>query len=152
MSDSELVIVEVDLEAREALSLIAELDRDLRDLYPGEPIHGIEPAAFRSGGGVFLLGTVDGVAVACGALRPLGDKVGEVKRMFVRKEYRGRGFARAILSELERVAKQRGYRGIRLETGDQQPAAISLYETAGYTRTPGWTECHSLRFEKLIFW
>jgi len=127
-----LVFAQFDPTAPEAAGLIAALDAELYDRYPDEAIHGIEPQEFRRAGGVFLVGSVEGVAVACGAIRPLTNRIVEVKRMFVRKEQRGRWYARALLTELERIAARRNYQVIRLETGINQPEAIHLYERAGY--------------------
>ncbi|MBI4266311.1 MAG: GNAT family N-acetyltransferase, partial [Acidobacteria bacterium] len=62
-----------------------------------------------------------GTAVACGALRRLGPDTSEVKRMYVRPAFRGRGLARRILAELEETARRRGAARIWLETGIRQP-------------------------------
>jgi len=121
----------------EAAGLIYALDRDLCERYPGLPIHGIDAATFREAGGVFLIGRLADIAVACGALRPMDEPgVVELKRMYVRDSLRGRGFGRAMLAALEEIAVQRRYRTIRLETGGSQPEAIALYESAGYQRIP----------------
>jgi putative acetyltransferase len=134
---SEVTLSEADPAEPEAVALIAALDRDLTARYPGLEIHGIDAASFRAAGGVFLMGRVGEIAVACGALRPMGeDGVVEVKRMYVRDEYRGRGFARVVLAALEEIAASRSYRIIRLETGGNQPEAIALYESAGYHLIP----------------
>ncbi len=73
-------------------------------------------------------------------MRPFGEganaSVAEIKRMFVASDVRGRGVARAILDRLEHEARGFGYRRLVLETGDLQPAAIRLYEQAGYERIP----------------
>ncbi len=53
--------------------------------------------------------------------------------MFVPAGHRGRGFARAVLAELERIAAAAGRRRTVLETGTRQPEAIALYTSAGYT-------------------
>jgi putative acetyltransferase len=138
---TDVTLTEVDPSTPEAAALIAALDRDLNARYPGMEIHGIEAANFRATGGVFLIGRVENIAVACGALRPMDeDGVVEVKRMYVSDEYRGRGFGRAVLMALEEIAARRGYRIIRLETGGSQPEAISLYESAGYCPIP----CYSV--------
>jgi putative acetyltransferase len=131
-----LAVYEADPATPEAGELIAALDRDLSSRYPGLPIHGIDAANFREAGGVFLIGRIDGVAVTCGALRPMEDGAVEVKRMYVRDSYRGRGLGRTILSALEEIAAHRDYTIIRLETGDKQPEAIALYESAGYRPIP----------------
>jgi GNAT superfamily N-acetyltransferase len=160
-----LVILEADPATPEVASLVALLDADLLERYPGMPIQGIDPSQFRGSGGVFLIGRVDGIPVACGALRPMHDGTGDVKvkcasrfaaelkRMFVRKDHRGRGFAKAILAALEEIAARRGYQTIRLETGIHQPEAIALYENAGYRPIPCFGESvdyHSRCFEKRL--
>ena len=81
--------------------------------------------------------TVDGAVAACGALREasgFGSGLGELKRMFVRPGFRGRGLARLVLEELERIATANGLRRLILETGVRQPEAIGLYRSAGYRR------------------
>jgi putative acetyltransferase len=136
MADKVLVLVEADPASPDAADLISALDRDLGTRYPGLEIHGIDAATFRAAGGVFLIGRLADIAVACGALRPMEPGAVEVKRMYVRDAHRGRGFGRAILAALEEIAVRRGYGTIRLETGASQPEAIALYESAGYHRIP----------------
>lgn len=73
----------------------------------------------------------------CGSLRALpggSPGVGELKRMYVRPAFRGRGLSRAVLAELERIAVERGFMRLVLETGVRQPEAIALYRSAGYRR------------------
>ena len=87
-------------------------------------------------GSAFIVAYVEGEAVGCGAMRRLDEQSGEVKRMFVVPECRGRGVAAVILSALEQEAVRAGYRVMRLETGDRQPNAVRVYERAGYRRSP----------------
>jgi GNAT superfamily N-acetyltransferase len=85
---------------------------------------------------VFLVARDEhGRAVGCGALRGQGE-VGELKRMFVRPQSRGRGIAQALLARLEDEARARGFRVLRLETGSFQPEARGLYERSGYEPIP----------------
>jgi len=102
----------------------------------------------------FLVGFVDDRPVACGALQPLGDGVGEIKRMYVRPPYRGRGLSRLILAALEELAVQRGYETLRLETGPFLSAAMALYRSAGYGVIPLFGEyidsTQSVCFEKSL--
>jgi putative acetyltransferase len=84
----------------------------------------------------FVAGFVDGRPVACGALQPLGDGVGELKRMYVRPAYRRQGLSRLILAALEELAMQRGYHTLRLETGRYLAPALRLYQGAGYHPIP----------------
>ena len=83
---------------------------------------------------VFLVGRLGSEPVACGAIRPLEADVAEVKRMFVKPEYRGRGYSKQLLLALEDAARNLGYVALRLETGDRQHAAIGLYERTGFQR------------------
>lgn len=67
-------------------------------------------------------------AVGCGAIKPYDKTSAEVKRMFVIPEFRGKGYASAILGELENWAKELGFELMILETGIKQLEAIKLYE------------------------
>jgi GNAT superfamily N-acetyltransferase/dephospho-CoA kinase len=85
--------------------------------------------------------SVDGVLVGCGSLRDArtyGDGYGELKRMYVRPAYRGRGLSRLVLARLEQIAAENGLRRLILETGTRQVEAIRLYRSAGYRRIPDY--------------
>ena len=75
-------------------------------------------------------------ALACGALKDLGDGQMEVKSVHVASRARGRGIARTLMLTLHEIAAQSGARALLLETGsDQLPpfhAARALYENLGY--------------------
>ena len=94
--------------------------------------------------------------IGCGAFRNLPDKqpTVEVKRMYVRPDYRGRKIGQLILRNLEARALQRGAVRIRLETGTKQPEAVRLYEGAGYKRIPNFGDYaddeSSLCFERVL--
>ncbi|AIZ64551.1 GNAT family acetyltransferase [Hymenobacter sp. DG25B] len=77
-------------------------------------------------------------AVGCGAFKEYEAGQVEVKRMFVRPEYRGQGIAGAVLAELEQWARELNYAACVLETGKQQPEAIRLYEKSGYAYIPNY--------------
>lgn len=83
--------------------------------------------------GVLLLARADGEPAGLGGVRDLGTEVAEVKSMYTSPAHRGRGLARAILTELERIARERGCLRIRLDTSDYLTGAIALYRSAGYT-------------------
>jgi putative acetyltransferase len=80
----------------------------------------------------------DKSAVACGAFKYYSEDTVEIKRMYVRVEYRGRGIAKAIITELEKWAAESGYSNCVLETGKNQPEAINLYEKEGFSRIPNY--------------
>ena len=145
------VIREVDASSADAMFLIRALDADLQARYPGAVIHNIDPVTFTVSGGVFLVVYEDDRPVACGALRWMTDGSLEVKRMFVVASARRRGHARTLLDALEACARSLRGPTIRLETGDRQPEAVCLYESAGYRPIPSYGDSvHSRCFEKRL--
>ena len=74
--------------------------------------------------------------------------------MYVTPSARGRGLARRLLAELERTARAAGHQRVILETGSQQPEAVALYRSAGYTDIPayGYYACSpdSMHFGKVL--
>ena len=78
------------------------------------------------------------IAIGCGAFREIDAKTLEIKRMFVNPDYRGKGIASKILSELELWTSELNYFQIILETGINQPEAISLYKKSGYKITENY--------------
>ena len=75
---------------------------------------------------------IDENPIGCGAFKEYDQNKVEIKRMFVRPEYRGQGIGLDILSELELWALELKYSATILETGKKQPEAIKLYQKAGY--------------------
>jgi GNAT superfamily N-acetyltransferase len=82
--------------------------------------------------GDFLVGEAAGAIVAMGALRPLTDTRGEIKRMRVHPTMQGRGYGRVILNALEDRARDLGYTELELETSVVQAAALGLYRSHGF--------------------
>ena len=77
-------------------------------------------------------------AVGCGAFKEFSAGEVEIKRMYVLPAHRGQGVARAVLTELERWARELHYAACVLETGRKQPEAIRLYQKSGYVFTPNY--------------
>jgi GNAT superfamily N-acetyltransferase len=98
---------------------------------PSEEIFATEDD-FRAEGAAWLVLYEGDAPVACGGLRPLAPGVAEIKRMFVTAPARRRGHARALLAELERLARSLGMASVRLETGTNQPEALAMYAALGY--------------------
>lgn len=65
--------------------------------------------------------------VGCGAIKGYDGETAEIKRMFMIPEFRGKGYASAILNELEQWAKELQFKKVILETGTGQKEAIKLY-------------------------
>ena len=123
----------------DAASLCTAQQAEMLELYEGEADIGParEAAMFIEPHGVFLvLRDDDDRAVGCGGIARFDDTRGEVKRMYVVPEARGRGLGRRLLEELEGEARRLGYACVVLETGDRQQEAVGLYESTGYERIP----------------
>lgn len=136
-----------------ATGLLDQLDADLRQRYPGEPVNGIDPEPFRAAGGYFVLARFHTRPVGCGAFRPYQAEAGtvEIKRIFVHPELRGRGLARRVMEALEAEARRRGFTHAILETAGGQPEAIGLYRSCGYAEIPAFEPyVHSVR--SMCFW
>lgn len=113
-------------------ALIEKLDQDLWSRYPEtqqffQTFNKIKLDARA------VVAYENGEPAGCGCFRETGDgHVVEIKRMYVIEAARGRGIARQILQALEEWAKEAGKRQAVLETGINQPEAISLYKKGGY--------------------
>ena len=136
--------------------LTDDQQRELRDLYGGDTEPGPRPSATDISVVLVALDD-DGTPLGCGALRPLGHDVAEVKRMYVVPAARRRGVSRAVLARLEEVARSRGWTTLRLETGPLQTAAIGLYGSGGYRPIAAFggyagdpRAVHSLFFERTL--
>lgn len=95
---------------------------------------------FEPPAGGFVMATLAGVAVGCGGFRSLAPGVAEIKRMYVDPDVRRRGVGARVLAFLEERVKVAGYREAWLETGTEQPDAVSLYVAAGYRPRPAYGE------------
>lgn len=135
----ELVTVESPAQADAARALIREyadslgvdlcfqqLDAELATL-PGE---------YAAPAGALLVALVDGQAAGCGAIRALPDvdyaNACEMKRLFVRRAFRGLGLGRVLAQTLMERAVQAGYSTLLLDTLDDMEAARGLYAELGF--------------------
>jgi putative acetyltransferase len=89
---------------------------------------------------VHLVAVVAGRAVGCGAWQAMEDGAAELKRLYVRPAFRGRGIARQLIVAIEEEALAADRPVVRLQAGDFMPAAIALYRTAGYLPIPAYGE------------
>ena len=82
--------------------------------------------------GTFLLLRQGERTAGCVALRDLGNGISELKRLFLRPEYRGQGLGRKCAEQIIQTAREMGYVAIRLDTLPIMRAAIDLYRSMGF--------------------
>lgn len=95
------------------------------------------PRAYTPPKGALLLARAgNGAALGCIALRPLGEGVCEMKRLYVHPEARGMGLGKALVAAIIDAAAQHGYREIKLDTLPQLKEALALYRGFGFEPVP----------------
>ena len=120
----------------DAINLITELEAVLEPLYPQESRHGLSVERLLTENVPFFVLRVEGAPVGCGGVKLFGTEYGEIKRMYVRPQFRGQGFAKLILDHLADYAQAQGVTLLRLETGIYQHEAMRLYERMGFYQIP----------------
>jgi putative acetyltransferase len=123
-------------------TLIAALNVDLRERYPedGACHFRLDAGEVAEGHGAFVVGYVGDEAVACGAVRRVDERSGEIKRMYVVPAHRGKRYGEVVLGALGVHARRLGLTRLVLETGDRNPEAITLYTRAGFVHIPPFAE------------
>ncbi|MDE0330353.1 MAG: GNAT family N-acetyltransferase [Nitrospinae bacterium] len=91
-------------------------------------------------GGRFLILRSGERTAGCVALEDSGGKVCEMKRLFLRPEFRGRGLGRKCAEEIVRIARESGCNTVRLHTLPAMRAAIALYRSMGFREIPPYAE------------
>lgn len=121
-------------------ALIDELNAVLAPLCPPEFLFAMTVEDMAGPDTTVFVARRDGAAIGCGALRRHDADLAEVKRMYVRPAEQGRGVGGAILQRVIALAESEGIAMLKLETGDQQPAAWKIYERAGFRRCPAFAD------------
>lgn len=130
ITDSTFVEV-ADPESSEAQQLLASLSESLRLITGSSGAASFDVSDVKVEGACFVIArSADGVALGCGALRPLGAGVAELKRMYAVPGSKGVGSS--VLSFLERKAGEFGYGQVWLETRTVNEKAVAFYERHGY--------------------
>lgn len=134
----------------DAVALTAEAQRYYRGIYGGEDTNPLDADEFSPPTGGFLVGYLDAQPVTMGGWRlhpdqspehhsaELGARPAELRRMFTRTAFRGRGYARDLLLALEEAARGAGADLMILETGAVQAEAMAFYARQGYRPIPAF--------------
>ena|SRR5688500_338484 len=148
-----ITITEERPDSTDAKLLIDELQTHLNpEKYPDESRHGYSVEKLLREGVTFFVTRHDEVPAGCSGIQLFGTEYGEVKRMYVRPQYRGLGLGKLMLDHLAAYASHRKIQTLRLETGIFQTDAIKLYERYGFARRGPFGEYKddpmSIYFEK----
>lgn len=76
--------------------------------------------------------------VACASFKRYDEECAEVKRVYVRDEYRGKGISKKLMELIEVYAKEKGFQALILETGRPMTRAIHLYQGIGFETIPNY--------------
>jgi putative acetyltransferase len=116
----------------EIRGMVAALNETLLSLTPREFCHHLTVEQMADADTTLFVAREDGRVVAMGALRRHGGGVGEVKRMYTLPSHQGRGLGGQILRRVEEMAQAEGLSLLVLETGNNFPAALRVYQREGF--------------------
>jgi len=119
-----------------AYSIIEELSQNLYERFGSDGKNSFTDWEYNNPKYVFVIAELNSEIVGCGAIRPLSEKRGEVKRMFAK--YPGKTIGQSILSFLEAKAKELNYQELVLETRVKNEVACSFYLKSNYRKIPNY--------------
>ncbi len=139
----EFIIARTEEDYREARTLLHEYEAasEMDLCFQGfeEEVETLE-RMYGPPGGRFLLVRAGDATAGGVALRDLGDKICEMKRLYLRPGFRGRGLGRRCAERIVDEARAMGYARMRLDTLPSMRAAIALYRSMGFVEIDPYTE------------
>ena len=100
------------------------------------------PAPYQPPHGALLIATLRGASAGCVALRRLDERAGEMKRLYVRPQFRGSGLGRQLIERVIIAAREAGYDELRLDTLASMIEAQELYRRLGFREIAPYNERH----------
>ncbi len=119
-----------------AYSIIEELSQNLYERFGSDGKNSFTDWEYNNSKYIFAVAELNNEIVGCGAIRPLSEKRGEVKRMFAK--YPRKNIGQSLLAFLETKAKELNYKELVLETRVKNKEACSFYLKSNYTKIPNY--------------
>lgn len=149
-----ILLHEVASDNKDLINLIEELDTYLYEQYPADEVFALDLTDPEISDTIFVVAYYNDIAVGCGAIRPIAERMVELKRFYVKPMYRNQGIASEIINDLESKAFAMSHTVIRLETGAAQPESLQFYAKHGYKQIDRYGEYihneSSLCYEKKL--
>lgn len=120
------------------LAYVQSLETDLAFQHFQEELVSL-PGKYAPPKGALFLALVEGKAAGCIALRPMEDKICEMKRLYVDPEYRHLGLGKQLVEKIIDAGQKLGYSTMRLDTLTSMTAALALYRSQGFREIPPYT-------------
>jgi putative acetyltransferase len=106
-------------------------DQELADL----------PGDYAPPDGRLILAMVDGQAAGCVALHKIDEQACEMKRLYVRPKFRGKGLGKALAEHIINEAREIGYKKLRLDTVEPvMRTAVGMYRQLGFREIAAYRE------------
>jgi GNAT superfamily N-acetyltransferase len=118
------------------LAIIEELSANLYLRFGSDGKNSFTDWEYNNSKYVFVVAEIDNEIVGCGAIRPISENTGEVKRMY--SKYPRKKIGQTILAYLEDIALKSGYQELILETRVKNSEATQFYEKQGYKVIPNY--------------
>jgi ribosomal protein S18 acetylase RimI-like enzyme len=132
----EITIARERADTSDARMLMAELDALIAPLYAVDDRYGYSVDKLVAQNVAFFVMRLDTVPAGCGGIQFFEEGYSELKRIYIRPQFRNRGLGRRLVEHLENFSRANAINIVRLETGIHQTDAIRLYEDMGYHRIP----------------
>ncbi|OXA80785.1 Acetyltransferase (GNAT) family protein [Flavobacterium aquidurense] len=118
------------------LAIIEELSANLYLRFGSDGKNSFTDWEYNDSKFIFAIAEIDNEIVGCGAIRPISENIGEVKRMY--SKYPGKKIGQTILAFLENKAKATGYTDLILETRVKNQEASQFYKKQDYNVIPNY--------------
>lgn len=131
-----LVIKKINPNDTNAIPIVDELSQNLLKRFGSDGRNSFTDWEYDNSKYIFVVAELNSEIVGCGAIRPISEEIGEVKRMY--SKYQRKNIGQTILAFLEQQAIEMGYAKLVLETRTKNEEACAFYRKAGYKTIPNY--------------